>query len=656
MRSGATGRLARLGGGAETAVAERVPLLAGAMVLVFLVFFVRLFQLQVIESADLRERSQRNSVRTIYLEAPRGEIVDREGRALATTRPAFGLSVMPVDLRRPELTFAALGQLIDADPDALRSQVGERRGRERFQAIRLAADLSEDGRARVESHLFALPGVLTDALPRRHYVEGDLAAHLLGALGEVRREQLATREYADYRSGEVVGQSGLESLMQAQLRGRAGGRNLVVDVAGRVIEVLDEVRPTAGGRVVLTLDLDLQRAAEQAFLPDVLGGPPRMGALVALDPRNGDVLALVSKPSYDPNAFAGGVDPETWKRLTRDPHKPLQHRALAGQYPPGSTYKALVAAAALEEGVIHPAHKVYCPGSFTLGRRSYRCWKKEGHGEVDLRRALIESCDVYFYRAGLALGVDRLAFFARGFGLGKRSGIPLSGEAAGLVPTSAWKQNRFREKWMLGETVSVSIGQGFDLVTPLQLAVAYGAIATGNVMTPRLVQGTTDEEGNPVPGPAPHVRGTAPVSPAHLERVRAALEGVVGEPRGTGGRSRVPGVRVAGKTGTAQVVGLQHTEGIDEAEIELRHRDHAWFAAFAPVEAPEIVVAVLVEHGGHGGSAAAPIAQKVLARYFEKKNPPAPEAAPPLDARAAEAPVALALQIAAPVEEDLAGD
>ncbi len=644
MRSGAGGRLARLGGGAETAVAERVPLLAGAMVLVFAVFFVRLFQLQVIESADLRERSQRNSVRTIYLEAPRGEIVDREGRALATTRPAFELSVMPVDLRQPERTFAALGQLIDADPAALRAQVGERRGRERFQAIRLAADLSEDGHARVESHLFALPGVLTDAIPRRHYLEGELAAHLLGALGEIRKEQLATRDFADYRSGEVIGQSGLESLMQAQLRGRAGGRNLVVDVAGRVIEVLDEVRPSGGGRVTLTIDLDLQRAAEQAFLPDVLGGPAKMGALVALDPRNGDVLALVSKPSYDPNAFAGGVDPETWKRLTRDPHKPLQNRALAGQYPPGSTYKAIVAAAALEEGVINPARRVYCPGHFTLGRRTYRCWKKEGHGEVDLRRALVESCDVYFYQAGLALGVDRLAFFARGFGLGKRSGIPFTGEAPGLVPTSAWKQNRFREPWVLGETVSVAIGQGFDLVTPLQLAVAYGAIANGNVVTPRLVQSYEDEEGNQVPGPAAHVRGTAPVSAAHLERVRSALAGVVEEPRGTGGRSRVPGVRVAGKTGTAQVVGLQHTEGIDEAELELRHRDHAWFAAFAPVEEPEIVVSVLVEHGGHGGSAAAPIAQKVLARYFEKTRP------------APEAPAgAVALQ-PVPEEADVAGD
>jgi penicillin-binding protein 2 len=347
-----------------------------------------------------------------------------------------------------------------------------------------------------------------------------------------------------------------------------------------------------------------------------------MGALVAMDVENGDILALVSKPSFDPNAFAGGVSAATWKALTTDTWRPLQNRAIAGQYPPGSTYKAIVAAAALQEKVISPGGLVYCPGHFTLGRRTYRCWKKEGHGAMSLRDAIIQSCDVYFYQAGLKLGIDRLAFFARGFSLGRRTGIALPNEQSGLVPTAAWKEARFGEPWGAGETVSASIGQGFNLTTPLQLAVAYGAIANGGrVLRPRLLLGMRDSEGRSLPGPPPETRSTVPVSEKNLTLLRDALTAVVEEPRGTGGRSRVPGIRVAGKTGTAQVVHMKHTENLEEHEVPLKYRDHAWFVAFAPADAPQIVVAVLNEHGGHGGSAAAPIAQRVLARWAEKHAP-----------------------------------
>jgi penicillin-binding protein 2 len=495
--------------------------------------------------------------------------------------------------------------------------------------VRLAGDLSYDQFARVESHLYALPGVFTDRRPRRHYVEGSLGAHVLGYVGEIQRAQLETRAYADYRPGEVIGQAGVESLLQTELRGRAGGRNLVVDAAGRVAEVLDEIEPVQGGSVTLTIDRDLQRAAEAAFLPDVLGERSRLGAVVALDVRTGDVLVLMSKPSFDPNDFAGGFDAKAWQRLTEDEWRPIQNRAISGQYPPGSTYKAIVAAAALEEGIADPDKKLYCPGSFRLGRRTYRCWKREGHGWVDLHRALVESCDVFFYQTGLELGIDRLAFFARGFSLGRRTGLRIPHEQSGLVPTSAWKERRFAEPWMRGETVSASIGQGFDLVTPLQLAVAYAAIANGGkLVRPRLVLRTEDLDGTVHDGPAPEVRGTVPVAPEHLLRIRVALEGVVNEPRGTGGRARVRGVRVAGKTGTAQVVGLEHTEGLEDDEITFRQRDHAWFVAYAPADAPEIVVVAILEHGGHGGSAAAPVVQRVLAAYFgEDETPPVPSVA-----------------------------
>jgi penicillin-binding protein 2 len=613
---------------ADSAAFERqLGVAAAVVVLVFGLFGLRLFQLQIIEGEALRERSERNSIRTIRLAAPRGEIFDRDGRVLATTRPAFGLQVIPSELRRLDLTFAALGQLLEKDPAALRTKAGETRGARRFQPVRLASDLTWDHLARVESHRYALPGVLTDIQPRRHYLDGPLAAHVLGTIGEIRKEQLETRRFARYRAGEVIGQSGIEAVLESHLRGREGGLNVVVDAAGREIERLDEVEPRAGRTAVLSLDLDLQKEAYAAFESDVEGEPRRAGALVALDPRDGEVLAWVSTPSYDPNAFPGGVDTATWKRLMQDERRPLQDRIISGQYPPASTYKAIVAAGALQEGVIDPEERLYCPGSFRLGRRTYRCWKRGGHGDVNLREALVHSCDVYFYQVGLRLGVDRLAFFARSLGLGRRTGVELSDEKTGHIPTSAWKSRRFGEPWVLGETLSAAIGQGFNTVTPLQLAVAFAAIANGGgLVTPRLVRSLHAHDALSLPS-GPVFRERAPIDARHLARVRDALIGVVQEPRGTGGRARVPGVVVGGKTGTAQIVGLKQFEGLEDDEIPWKYRDHAWFVAFAPAESPEIVVVVLVEHGGGGGAVAAPIAQRVLARYFEKRAPTVARAA-----------------------------
>ena len=396
----------------------------------------------------------------------------------------------------------------------------------------------------------------------------------------------------------------------------------MVDVAGRVVgDPLDEREPAPGGSVTLTIDRDLQRVAEEGFVPEVLGEPGKRGALVALDPRTGDVLALVSKPSFDPNAFAGGIDTETWQGLANDDWRPLQNRAVAGQYPPGSIYKPILAAAALADGVVTPHDRFFCPGHFRLGRRVYRCWRRGGHGEVDLRDALQQSCDVYFYQLGLQLGIDRLSDFARAFQLGRTTGFPVGDEKPGLVPTRSWKQRRFSEPWQKGETVSASIGQGFSLVTPIQMAVAYAAIANGGViLEPRVVRERVSRDGEVIVTGDPVVRDHLPVAPEYLEVLRDALEAVVAEPRGTGTAARIPGVRVAGKTGTAQVVRLKHTEDLEEGEIPVRHRDHAWFVGFAPVDAPEIVVVALVEHGGHGGSAAAPIAGKVMQRYFEKQR------------------------------------
>jgi penicillin-binding protein 2 len=626
----------------------RVRLAIAALALVFALFAGRLFQLQLIEGEDLRRRSEQNSVRTLRIEAPRGEIVDRDGRGLATTRPAFGLQVVPEDLRHGDVTFAALGQLLGADPAGFAAALGPPRRSARFKPVRLADDLTPDQLARVEVHRYALAGVATDVRPRRHYLEGTLAAHLLGTLGEVRGDQLEREQFEGYRAGEVIGQTGVEAQFEAQLRGQAGGRNVVVDVAGREVDVLEEVRALPGRRVVLALDLELQRVAEQAFGEIVLpGDPPKTGAVVALDARSGDVLALVSRPSFDPNAFAGRIDTATWKALTSDEWVPLQNRAIQNQFPPGSTFKAFVAAAALHEGVINEHTTVFCPGSYWYGGRAYRCWKRGGHGNVSLHQALRSSCDVFFYTAGVKLGIDRLAAFGARLGLGHPTGIGLGHEASGVMPSPEWKRRRFGDRWYPGETVSVSIGQGYDLVTPLQLAVAYAALVNGGyVLRPRLALRVESRDGKVLEEFPPEVLAELELASPHVEAVRRGLEAVVGEAGGTGGRSRVQGVRVGGKTGTSQVVSLDRTKGLAEAAIPIRYRDHAWFVAFAPVEAPEIVVSVFVEHGLHGSSAAAPIAQRVLQRFFEKTGriaPPAPppgSAPPPEAAPPAEAPPA----------------
>ncbi len=608
----------------------RLGLLALVIALAFGVFLLRLFQLQILEGADLRQRSQQNSVRTLVLEAPRGAIVDREGRTLAANRPAYRVQVIPNELREPDRTYRALGQLLERDAVELASRVGQPTGRKRFQPVELDGDMGEERLARVEAHRFAMSGVMTDMRPRRHYLEDARAAHLLGSIGEIQPAQLQNERFADYRAGEIVGQTGLEARLEEHLRGRAGGRNVIVDVAGREMREVDMIRPSPGGRAILHIDLDLQRAAEAAFESQDPEKPDRMGALVALDPRNGEVLALVSRPTYDPNDFAGGIDSEIWQGLIGDEWVPLQNRAIAGQYSPGSTFKAIVAVAGLAEGEIDPADEVFCPGYYRLGRRTYRCWKRVGHGSVDLTQALVHSCDVYFYQLGVTLGIDRISRYAKAFGLGQLTGIDLPGEKAGLVPTRDWKIRVKKEPWQKGETVSVSIGQGANLVTATQLAVAFSVVANGGQrVQPRILRRLETWDGRLVDEPETPDTTSVGISKNVLDIVSRALTAVVEQPRGTGGRSRVPGVEVAGKTGTTQVVSLDLVKDLEDDEIPLRYRDHAIFAAYAPAEAAEIAVAVIVEHAGEGGgAAAAPIAQRVLARYFEKRREA--EGAPPL--------------------------
>lgn len=614
----------RIHAGPDPVVESRIIWLAAGLVVFFGILGLRLFVLQIVDGADLLDRSVRNSVRTERVEAPRGDIVDREGRLLATTRPAYRVSVIPSELANPEKTWVMLGALLDLDPAAVAERVGTPSGRDRFRPIVIAEDLDRAALARVEAHRHALPGVVTDSRPRRLYLDGPGAAHLLGSIGEIGARQLETLRAQGYQPGDIVGQAGLEAGFETHLRGRTGGRNRVVDVHGREVEILDEIDAIPGGRVVLSLDLDLQRAAVEAFQEGASEAAPRAGAVVVLDPRNGDVLALVSQPGYDPNLFAGGIDAAAWSALRDDSGKPLQNRALAGQYAPGSTYKAVVAAAALETPGFDAEKTTFCPGYFRLGTHVYRCWKRKGHGAVDLAKALLRSCDVYFYRLGLELGIDRIAAVARRLGLGEPTGIELANEKSGLVPSREWKRRNRNASWQKGETVLASIGQGFNLVTPIQLAVAYAAIANGGErVVPRLVDRLETWDGRVIRRIPSRVDGIAGFDPEQIGVLTDALVQAVQGPTGTGARARVPGVQVAGKTGTTQVVSLDAVGKFAAGEIPMRLRDHALFAAFAPAEAPEIVVAVVVEHGESGGRTAAPIARAVLERYFEKHGRPA---------------------------------
>jgi penicillin-binding protein 2 len=590
--------------------------LAGAVLLAiaaFALLVARLFWLQVLQSDAFRLSAERNSVRTRRVEAPRGILYDRNGTILVDSRPAYDVLIVPHQVDDLGQSIERVARLAGLDPAATREKLGTPRGAERFQALRVAHDVSRDALARVESRLFALDGVTTQVAPVRAYAFGPLAAHVLGTLGEISAEQLERREFAGYRRGDVIGTRGIEALLDRTLRGEPGGVNMLVDAHGRELERLDEVEPVPGRNVVLTLDRRVQAAAEEA-----LAATGRTGAVVALDPRDGAVLALASRPAFDPNRFSLGIERDEWSALIEDPHKPLQNRALQGQYPPGSTYKTVTAIAGLEEKVITPEWRTYCAGSYRLGRRRYRCWKAEGHGEVSLHRALVESCDVYFYQVAQRVGIERLAYYARALGLGKPTGLELGHEAGGLVPTPAWKLRRFSEPWVEGETLSIGIGQGFNLLTPIQLARLYAAVGNGGTLwQPRLVAEIRSAEGEPVEAREPVATGELPVSAATLALVQRALRGVVHDPHGTGYvmRDLPGGVDAAGKTGTAQVVAMGEVIP-EEHELPVEHRDHAWFATYAPARDPRIAVAVIVEHGGHGGSAAAPIARKVVEAFL----------------------------------------
>ncbi|MDO9515861.1 MAG: penicillin-binding protein 2 [Syntrophales bacterium] len=576
----------------------------------FLLLVVRLGYLQVFRGDELRQRSEDNRIRVQEVKPLRGLIVDTHGNILVDNQPSFDISIIPEIAKDVEAVKNKLTNLCDWVEGVLSfKKVSQPSGRP-FVPVRVGRNIGRNKLAAVETHSLDLPGVIVDVVPVREYLYGDMMAHILGYVGEISLSELGGGVYAGYRADDMVGKYGIEKFLDGYLKGKSGGEQVEVDAAGRRLNILGRIVSVSGYNVVLNIDSDLQKICWDAFQAEA-------GTVVVMDPRTGAVMAMVSRPSFDPNLFNRGISGENWKGLTTNPLCPLQNRAISGQYPPGSTYKLIVAAAALEEGLITENTEISCDGTYQMGNRVFRCWKKGGHGAVDLHRAIVESCDVYFYHLGEMLGVDKLAEYATKFGFGSKTGISLPGERDGLVPTKEWKLRRFREPWQKGETTSLSIGQGFTLVTPLQLLRAYCAVANGGTLyKPRLVKRIETADGQTVGDFTPEAEGMIPISKKNIDILKHALWGAVNEPHGTGWALKREEKDVCGKTGTSQVIRLPDDEEDQKSEIRYRFRDHALFVCFAPCEDPVVAVMVIVEHGGHGGSASAPIARRIVDGYF----------------------------------------
>lgn len=595
----------------------RVTALTVIMAVVFAIVGARLYYLQVIHHKVLAELADRNRIRIRRVPAPRGLVFDRRHRPLVDTRPTFDAEIVPEDSDDLSATIEKLERYLSVTGVADKIAAAEEEGRPPYEPVLVAERLDWQQIVTLETHQLELPGVSLEITPGRHYLYGTLAAHLLGYVGEVSVDDL--HRLASYRMGDEIGKFGLERGWEPYLRGQAGGQEVEVDAVGRRLRVLKEIPDTPGESVVLTIDLDVQQAAEQAM-------EGKNGALVALDPNNGDIIAMVSHPAFDPDVFGAGVKAAAWRALMTDPNHPLEDRVIQGTYAPGSTFKIVDSIAGLQEGTLSEDTVYDCPGGLWYGGRVYHCWRKHGHGEIALNTAIVRSCDVYFYEVGIHLGIDKLAHWANLLGFGVKSGIGLDNEKAGIMPSSAWKEHRYHERWYPAETLSVAIGQGYVAATPLQLAGLAAEVANGGIRyQPRFVKEVEGLDDGVAKSYPPVVEQRIPISADNLEIVRDAMADVVNGPGGTGHKAALPGITVCGKSGTAQVVGDKGslTAGEDEAKMPEKFRDNAWFIAFAPKEHPQIAVACLVEHGGHGGSAAAPAIASVMKRFFELYPPPA---------------------------------
>ena len=596
---------------------------AGAAVLVaFALLLARFVQLQVVQHDTYAAKAEDNRISIVPIAPNRGLILDRNGVVLARNYSAYTLEIFPAQVKDVERTIQELSEVVEVQPkdrSRFRKLYAELRNAE---SLPIRTRLSDEEVARFAANRYRFPGVEIKARLFRQYPHGDLASHVIGYIGRINpkdQERLAELDVeANYRGTDFIGKAGLEASYQQELHGTTGMEQVEIDAAGRGIRTLARTPAQAGNNLTLTLDIKLQEVAEAAF-------GERRGALVAIEPSTGGVLAFVSKPGFDPNLFVDGIDPQSWAELNSSPDRPLNNRAIAGLYPPGSTFKPYMAMAALELGKRTPKSAIHDPGYFEFGGRRFRDSKPGGNGYVDLYRSIVVSSDTFYYQLANDLGIDAIAAFMSKFGFGAKSGIDLEGEATGVLPSPEWKMKRFRrpeqQKWYAGETISIGIGQGYNAYTPIQLAVALATLAAdGDMYRPHLVSEVdnlrTGERRHIEPALLQHI----PLHDENIEFVKRAMAGVNKE--GTGARAFGNAEYASGgKTGTAQVIGLKQGEKYDEKKVAERHRDHSLFIVFAPVESPRIALAVIVENGGFGARAAAPIARVVLDYYLLGKLP-----------------------------------
>ena len=592
------------------ALKKRINFAIGVVIVLMSILVLRLWYLQILKGDEYARRSENNRVRLQWISAPRGNLLDRKGRLLVGSRPYFNVVLIREDAPEPGRVLQRLARILKVDVNVLLDRIRESSGLPPHVPIRLREDIDWRTLVYIEQHQYDLPGIRIEVQPSRTYPYHNLASHLIGYLGRINENEIARLKDEHYQPNDQIGKLGLEKIYEQILRGEKGKRYVEVNAQGFEQREINVQEPLPGDDLKLTIDLDLQQVAEHAL-------EGKAGAAVVMEVNTGRVLVFASSPPLELEEFVGGISLAAWRRMQDNPLHPFINKVIQGQYPPGSTYKIVTALAGLGEGIITPETLVYCNGSMMLYGRRYHCWKRSGHGPVVLKKALAQSCDIYFYQTGLKVGVDTLAAYANSMGLGRKTGIRLEHEKAGLAPTKEWKQRRRKEAWQEGETLSVAIGQGFNLATPLQICEMTATLANGGTRYRPLVVGERlGPDGQVVESYAPEVMGHAKGTKAQLALIREGLIEAVNGKHGTGAVARLDDVLVAGKTGTAQVVRLKQYRHLREEDIPYKYRDHAWFTCFAPADNPEIAITVLVEHGRHGGSGAGPVARAILDAYF----------------------------------------
>jgi len=573
-------------------VKQRISHLLIFIVICFVILIINLWYLQMIKGDELSQKARENCIRSLVEDAPRGRIYDCKGKLLVANRPTVVVSIIPGEVENLKELSKKLSAIIDISPEVIEKKV-KKYSENPFKPVKILYDCQKRKIIEIEERKDELKGVVLEIKPVRNYLFQDLAANTLGYVGEINKEELQRWNNPQFQGGDIIGKAGLEKYYDNILRGEKGGKEVEIDAMGREIALLLHRKPIPGKDIVLTIDKDLQLFGE-----NLLDG--KKGSIIVSNPYTGEILALVNKPSFNPNLFANGISTSDWQKLSSNLNYPLTNRSTQGIYSPGSIFKVIVAVAALEEGIADKKRKVYCSGTFKLGNQIFRCWKKSGHGSLDIIGGIAQSCNIYFYTMGKELGIHRLDKYMTKFGLGEKVGIDLPVEASGTIPSPEWKQKNFNEVWFPGDTINLSIGQGYLLLTPIQIHSIICAIATnGKIYKLHLAKEIISPNGKKIKEIKPKIYRDVDISDNTFKIVKEGLRATIVD--GTGWRANIKGLEVAGKTGTAQ-----NPQG----------ESHAWFMGFAPYKDPKICVTVFVENGGEGGEVAAPLARAMLEKYF----------------------------------------